>query len=425
MVFWANLSINMSKQSLIDQNKKSTSKMALLLEQEKDAIKIPQVGDLVEGVVIAIGKNEIHLDINNLTTGVVRGKEIWDESGELNNIKVGDQVAATVIELENENGLIELSFRFAGHKKAWERLENLMKTGEIVMAKVIDANKGGLMIKVGNVIGFLPVSQLTTENYPRVEGGDKNKILSHLKEFIGKEIKSKVIDVNEADEKLIVSEKAAWEEKQSAAMSKYKIGDVVEGLVTGVVDFGAFVEFGDNLEGLVHISELAWQRIDDPREVIRIGDKIKAEIIAIEDAKISLSMKKLQSDPWQDVEKKYKPGQKVKAKVLKINPFGAFVELDTDIHGLVHISELSVNDIDDPKEVVQVGKTYEFEIISIEPKNHRLGLSLVGSQKKASKKKVTEKTEEAKETTEAETVTTTTNESTETAEKIETDEVKE
>jgi len=387
MVFWVNLNIIMTKKTIVDENKKSTSKMALLLEQEKDAIKIPQIGDLVEGTVISLGKNEIHLDINNLTTGVVRGKEIWDESGELNNVKLGDLVAATVIELENENGLIELSFRFAGHKKAWERLELLMKSGEIVMAKVIDANKGGLMIKVGNVIGFLPVSQLTTENYPRVEGGDKNKILSHLKEFIGKEIKSKVIDVNEADEKLIVSEKAAWEEKQSAAMSKYKVGDLVEGVVTGVVDFGAFVEFGDNLEGLVHISELAWQRIDDPREVIRIGDKIKAAIIAIEDTKISLSIKKLQNDPWHDVDTKYKTGQKVKAKVLKINPFGAFVELDTDIHGLVHISELSVNDIEDPKEVVQVGETYDFEIISIESKNHRLGLSLIGSQKKATKKK--------------------------------------
>lgn len=383
-------------------NKKdaSGSKMAELLAQEPNAINVPQVGDLVEGTIISIGKNEVHLDINGVTSGVVRGKEIQDESGDLDNIKIGDTAAATVLDLENENGLMELSFRYAGHQKAWEQLDELQESGEIVMAKIIDANKGGLMIKVGNVVGFLPVSQLTTEHYPRVEGGDRNKILAHLKEFIGDEFKVKIIDVNEAEEKLIVSEKAAWEEKQQAAISEYKVGSTIEGVVTGVVDFGAFVEFGDNLEGLVHISELAWQRIDDPRDIIHVGDKIKAAIIAIENSKISLSIKKLKTDPWKEITDKYRIGQQVEGKVLKTNPFGAFVELDEDIHGLAHVSELSTKEIADPSEVVQPDETYKFTIISIEPTNHRLGLSLIAdkvkTESKAKEKPVETQTNEDK-----------------------------
>lgn len=377
---------------LTENQKQNSSKMAELLDKEKDAVMVPQIGDLIEGTVVNIGKNEVLLDINGVHTGVVRGKEILDESGDASNLKIGDTIAATVIELDNENGELELSFRFAGHQKAWENLEKIQATNDVVKAKIMDANKGGLMIKVGNVVGFLPVSQLTTEHYPRVEGGDKNKILTHLKSFAGQDFKVKIIDVNEAEEKLIVSEKAAWEEKQQSAISKYKLGDHIDGVITGVVDFGAFVEFGENLEGLIHISELAWQRIDNPRDIIHVGDKVKAAIIAIENAKISLSIKKLQEDPWAEVAKKYKVGQSVKGKVLKVNPFGAFIELDDDIHGLAHISELSEKEINTPTDVVEIGESYKFNIISIEPNNHRLGLSLIN---KAPKKTEEVKTEEA------------------------------
>jgi len=373
---------------LTENQKQNSSKMAELLDKEKNAVIVPQVGDLIEGIVVNIGKNEVLLDINGIHTGVVRGKEILDESGDASNLKIGDTIAATVIELDNENGELELSFRFAGHQKAWENLEKIQATNDVVKAKIMDANKGGLMIKVGNVVGFLPVSQLTTEHYPRVEGGDKNKILTHLKSFAGQDFKVKIIDVNEAEEKLIVSEKAAWEEKQQSAISKYKLGDHIDGVITGVVDFGAFVEFGENLEGLIHISELAWQRIDNPRDIIHVGDKVKAAIIAIENAKISLSIKKLQEDPWAEVAKKYKVGQSVKGKVLKVNPFGAFIELDDDIHGLAHISELSEKEINTPTDVVEIGESYKFNIISIEPNNHRLGLSLIN--------KTPKKTEEVK-----------------------------
>lgn len=372
------------------------SEMQKLLDEQGFAI--PNVGDLVEGTVISASKNEIYVDVNGLTTGLIRGKEIEDESGDTEKLKPGDTIQATLMEIENERGEMELSLRMAGHQKAWDRLEKLQKEEVVVDARVIDANKGGLMIKVGNVIGFLPVSQLTTENYPRVEGGDKNKILAYLKNFIGQDLKTRIIDVNEQSDKLIVSEKAAWEDKQKTALANYKVGDKVKGKITGVVDFGAFIEFGDGLEGLIHISELAWQRIDDPKTIVKVGDDIEAEIISIEGTKVSLSIKKLQTDPWKEVGEKYKVGDKVTGKVLKINPFGAFVELDQDIHGLAHVTELSDKQIKTADEAVEVGKDYTFRILSIEPKDHRLGLTL--KSPKASKTE--EKTEEVKEEVKAE-----------------------
>lgn len=369
----------------VKEEKNNTSQLKKLLA-EGSFIKIPKVGDLVRGKIIDISKSEIRLDIDSLTTGVVRGREFYDESNEYNNLKIGDEIEATVLDLENENGEMELSLRFAGHKKVWDNLTQLKEKEEIVKVDITDANKGGLMIKLGKTPGFLPVSQLMPEHYPRVPGGDKNKILERLKSYIGQKFEVKVIDVEEGEEKLIVSEKAAWEERQKDVISSYKVGDIVEGKVTAITDFGVFIEFGQNLEGLIHISELAWQRIDDPANFIKVGDKVKAEIINIENSKIFLSIKKLKKDPWQEVEKKYKIGQIVKGKVLKINPFGLFVELDPDIHGLAHISELSDKPIEDPKEIAKIGDILDFKILSIEPANHRLGLSHKALKEKISSK---------------------------------------
>ncbi|MFA6255406.1 MAG: S1 RNA-binding domain-containing protein [Patescibacteria group bacterium] len=351
---------------------------------EGDFIKIPKVGDLVKGKIIDISRSEIRLDIDGFTTGVVRGREFYDESNEYSGLKIGDDVEATVIELENENGEMELSFRFAGHQKAWDNLTDLRQKESIVKATITDANKGGLMVRVGRIPGFLPVSQLMPEHYPRVPGGDKNRILERLRSYIGHDFEVKVIDVDEAEEKLIVSEKAGWEEKQKDVIASYKVGDAVSGKVTAVTDFGVFVEFGaDKLEGLVHISELAWQRIDNPSDLVKVGDKIKAEIINVEGSKIFLSMKKLKEDPWKNVAEKYKVGQVVKGKVLKANPFGLFVELDPDIHGLAHISELSDKPISDTSEIAKPGDTLDFKVLSIEPTNHRLGLSLKALKEKS------------------------------------------
>lgn len=353
-----------------------TSKVDLKsLLEDKSWLKIPKVGDVVKGVIISLSKNEIRIDIEGYKTGVVRGRELFAEAVEYADLAVGQDVEATVIDLENEMGEVELSFRYAGQQKAWEVLRKFMESGELIDAKIIEANKGGLLASVHHVNGFLPVSQLSPDNYPRVSGGDKIKILEKLKSFVGTTMKVKVIDVNEREEKLIVSEKSVWEEAQKGVLDKYKLGDVVEGAITAIADFGVFVKF-DNLEGLVHISEIAWQRIDHPRDLVKVGEVVKAEIIGIEGSKIFLSMKKLIQDPWKTVNDKYKVGDKVEGKILKINPFGFFVELDRDIHGLAHISELSKKPVKNVTDIAKIGDTMTFKIVSIEPEQHRLGLSL-------------------------------------------------
>jgi len=374
--------------------KQNNSEFAKLINSDSSYLKLPKVGDVIKGKVISASKAEVRLDIDGIKTGIVRGRELYNESEEYGHLKIGDIIEATVLEMENENGEMELSFRYAGQQKAWDNLEDLMKKGEVITVKITDANKGGLMTKIGHIVGFLPVSQLIPEHYPRVEGGDKNKILEFLRKFINQNLQVKVFDVDEKEEKLIVSEKAAWEEKQEKIVSKYKVGDKVKGKVTAVTDFGVFVEFDSKMEGLVHISELAWQRIDDPRDFIKVGQTVEAEIINIEGTKIFLSMKKLKEDPWGHVGEKFKVGEIVSGKVLKANPFGLFVELDPDIHGLAHISELSDKPITDLNEIAKPGDTLKFKIITIEPKEHRLGLSLKAL--KEGKKEKEETKEKAK-----------------------------
>jgi len=371
---------------LFQEEDETNKEFAKLLS--KNTKTLPKIGELIEGKVISASNSEVLVDVNGLTVGVVRGYELQDESGETKDIKPGDIISATVIDLDNEKNQVELSFRATGHKKAWGKLSEYAKDKTVVDAVVTEANKGGLMVKVGGVRGFLPVSQLSSEHYPRVEGGSKTKILERLQELIGKTLKVEILDAVEEEEKLIVSEKETVKEEQEKIVSKYKVGDIVKGKISGVVSFGAFVEFDDGLEGLIHISEIAWKRIDDPNEYLKVGDIVTAKIIDINDSKISLSMKQLDKDPWKNVEEKYKVGQKVKGKILKTNPFGAFVELDKEIHGLAHISELSKGIVRDINEVVEIGKTYDFKIVSIDAKNHRLGLSikaLYEDEKKAKK----------------------------------------
>ncbi len=365
------------------------STMADFLNQSKS---VPlKEGDIVQGKVIETDSMAVYLDLGPLGTGIVLGKEIKDGLGATDNLKIGDIVSATVVDLENEEGYVELSVREASIEKAWQDLEEKQAKEETFFTKILDANKGGLIIEVNGISGFLPVSQLTSDHYPRVEDGEKSKILEKLRQLIGAELKVKVIDTDKEGEKLIVSEKAAFSDKERKSISEIKVGDTIEGEVSGVVDFGAFVKFlppskkdskkeEDKLEGLVHISELAWQLIDNPRDVVKTGDKVKCQVIGIDDTRVSLSIKALQSDPWNRIEKKYKVNDVVDGKVRKINHFGAFVYLDDDIHGLAHISELlESNPGKNIEEIIEVGKTYKWKILSIEPKEHRMGLALVKS----------------------------------------------
>ncbi|MFH1253544.1 MAG: S1 RNA-binding domain-containing protein [Candidatus Uhrbacteria bacterium] len=338
-------------------------------------LKIPKVGDVIRGKIIATSRREVRIDIEGMTTGVIRGRELYAESASYDDLNIGDEVDATILDLENENGDMELSFRSAGQQKAWDELRKFFTTGQIVAAKVIEANKGGLLMRIGHVTGFLPVSQLSPEHYPRVSGGDKNKILEKLRTYAGIDMDVRVIDINESEEKLIVSEKSVWEERQKDLISRFRVGDKVLGEVTALADFGAFLRF-DTLEGLVHISEIAWQRIDHPRDLLKVGQQVEAEIIGIEGSKIFLSMKKLVDDPWKRIQEEYKIGQTVKGKILKINPFGFFVELTPEIHGLAHVSELSDKPGIDINTLGKIDQEMEFKVVSIEPKEHRLGLSL-------------------------------------------------
>jgi len=380
----------------------------------KKAVAFPCVGDVVEGRVIDITSSEMYLDLAPFGTGIVLGKEIKDGMGS-GKAKIGDKVTATIMDMEDEKGYIELSIREASHEKAWEDIESKRDTQEKITTKIISANKGGLLIEVNGISGFLPVSQLSSKNYPRVEDGDKNKILSILKKMVGHELEVRILDADKETQKLIVSEKAAQSEKDKEIISNLHVGDTVSGEVSGVVDFGAFIKFsakesGENaqeeekMEGLVHISELAWQLIEDPRTIIKVGDRVQAKIIGIDADKISLSIRALQKDPWSEVNKKYNIGDVVSGTVNKINHFGAFVYLDKDIHGLAHISEMSEmypgKNID---ELIKTGEKYDWKILSIEPREHRMGLVLTDKKSRsASEGKAKKEKEPAKKTVKAE-----------------------
>lgn len=353
---------------------------------DKDGFQAPKAGDTVKGIVLSASKAEVRLDIDGMLTGIVRGQELYDEAEEYANLKPGDEVEATVVEEENENGELELSFKYAGQEKAWLLLKESHKDKKPIKVKITGANRGGLVANLGQISGFLPVSQLSSEKYPRVSGGDKGKILEKLKSFVGQEVEVLVASLSEEgrEDKIIFSEKDVWSEKRKSLMDQYKIGTEVKGTISAIADFGVFINFGDNLEGLVHISELAWQRIDNPADLFKIGDKINAEIININGSKIFLSVKKLLRDPWEDAAKKYKIGQTVKGAIIKVNPFGLFVKLDDDIHGLAHISQLGLGQDKKIHDIFKIGDKKEFIVVSVEPKEHRLGLEVKKEETKKS-----------------------------------------
>lgn len=383
----------------MSEEKKNSHILEALLEQDK--INIPKIGDIVIGKVIAASKSEVRLDIGGIFIGIVRGPELYFEAEEFANLKAGDEVEATVIDEENENGDLELSFKQAGQEKAWLKLEEALKNREIVKVRIIDANKGGLLVRYHQIPGFLPVSQLSPENYPRVSGGDKQKILEKLKSFVGQDFEVNVINLGTESDKIIFSEKDVWNKKQKHIIDKYKVGMVVDGKISAVTNFGVFISFGEGMEGLIHISELAWQRIDSPEKIYKVGDVIKAEIVNLDNNKIFLSAKKIVEDPWKKAVEKYQIGQVVKGQILKINPFGLFVKLDEEIHGLAHITQLGMGAKEKIADLFKTGDELDFEILSVSPSDHRLGLKIVKEGKKG--KKDAETKEGDKEESEAET----------------------
>lgn len=340
-----------------------------------EIIKPIEDGELIEGTVISLDSMTMYVDIPLYGTGIIYGLEYINARDMIKNINVGDTVKAKIVERENKNGYIELSLKEARQALVWSDAEKAMKSEEILELPVKEANKGGLIIEWQGIAGFLPASQLGAENYPRVTDGNKDEILKELRKLVNKKINVTIIGANPKEGKLIFSEKGNSKEGKKEMVTKYAIGDELDCEVTGVVDFGIFLKVQDGLEGLVHISEIDWSLVDDPRTLYKIGDKVKAKIIEIKDGKISLSLKALKENPWTRVEKKYKKDDDVTGVVIKFNKHGALVSIEEGVSGLVHVSEFG--DDKKLKEALSLGKSYPFKITLFDPKEHKMTLSFV------------------------------------------------
>ncbi len=336
-----------------------------------------RVGDIIEGTVIGTGRSSVYLDLGSQGTGIIYGREFLDEKDALKHLTVGDRVAGKITELENDEGYIELSLKEAGKEITWEKLSEKRDKEELLQVTVMGANKGGLLAEVLGIPAFLPVSQLSQEHYPKVEDGDSTKILLALQKFMGKELEVQIFDLDPLDQKIILSERSKERKKIKEILGQYTIGDVVDGVITGVVDFGAFVKFGkegEEIEGLIHISEIDWQIIENPGDFLKIGEAVQAKIIDLSNGRASLSLKALKEDPWKEIEKRWKKFDEVQGKVTKLNPFGAFVEIEPKIQGLCHISEFGTRKR--MEEVLKQGETYAFQVLEINATEHRMSLRL-------------------------------------------------
>ncbi|MBI4118942.1 MAG: S1 RNA-binding domain-containing protein [Parcubacteria group bacterium] len=345
--------------------------MKELLQEKSVPLSLPKVGDVMSGTVIEKARNRIYLDLNGFRTAVLYKTEIEASNNNFQDIKKGDGLTVKIIELENKDGYVEVSLTQASLDQAWEEVKNLKSSGEPVEVKITGANRGGLVSQLDGLDAFLPVSQLSSAHYPHVEGGDKEENLKLLKKFIGQMLTVKVLDYDQKNNKIILSEKAKVSKELETKLTTYALGDIIEGEISGLVDFGAFVTFND-IEGLIHISEIGWQLVEKPSEVLKIGEKIQAKIIDIGNDKVSLSLKALKPNPWDSVESKYKKGDVIMGTVVKFNPFGAFVKLDTEIQGLAHISEFKT--YKDMTDAVELGKNYPFKVTMLEPKEYKLAL---------------------------------------------------
>jgi small subunit ribosomal protein S1 len=345
--------------------------MADLLAAEEAKSKPLSENDVIEGKVVSVTKAGIWLDLGVYGTGLAVGNDAA-ESGYKDSLP-GDAITASVIVPEMDEGYALLSLKKASREKSWDKLEDLKRTAEILSVKPFDANKGGLLMEHEGVKGFLPVSQLSTENYPRVT--DKDEIVNRLQMLVGKPLTVVVLDVDKKEGKLIFSEKEAKKDEMSEAISGLEIGQKVKGKVTGVVDFGIFMNI-DGIEGLVHISEISWDRVEDPSKFAKVGDDLNVVVIGKERDKVSLSLKRLSDDPWAKEVAHVKIGDIIEGEVTRITPFGAFVRITKSVEALVHISELSVDHIANPSDVVEVGKSYKFKVVSVDIENHKLALSL-------------------------------------------------
>ena len=358
---------------------------------ESYAVKEIRRGDVLTGVVVQITPYEIVVDVGAKSEGVISGKELERVPRDvLAELKVGDEVTTYVISPEDINGTIALSLSRAQTEKDWQEAEELYKNQTVFEGQVAGFNKGGLIVKVGKVRGFVPASQLVSVPAAKpeaaaaeVEGADEAKPDKLFQPLVGKKLQLKVIEMDRTRNRLILSERAAmrdWRKVQKEKLlSELHEGMQLKGRVISLADFGAFVDLG-GADGLVHLSEISWKRVNHPREVLKVGQEVEVEVLNVdhERKRIGLSLKRLEADPWSTIENRYKIGQLVEGTITKLAKFGAFARIkgDDEIEGLIHISELSDGRINHPKEVVKEGQVLTLRIIRIDPEKRRLGLSL-------------------------------------------------
>lgn len=334
-----------------------------------------KTGDVIEGVVSSVRKHEIWIDLGANGVGVVMRREI----GHGQVLEEGQSVVTSVVDPEMDEGHALLSMRRAAKDRGWDELQKAFENQEILEIQAYDANRGGLLIEMEGIRGFLPVSQLAAGHYPRVSGADKDEILQKLNQLTTTKLRVRILDISRKDNKLIFSEKEAVKDDMQNRFSELKTGDVVKGVVTGVIDFGAFVNV-DGIEGLIHISEISWERVEDPRDYIKNGDEVEAKIIAIDKDRLSLSLKQMQEDPWLNEVKAFKKGEQVEGKVTRITPFGAFVQLSPSVEALVHVSEMSDDEGVDPEKLFQLNEKKKFKVIDIDTEGRKIALSLKGAK---------------------------------------------
>jgi ribosomal protein S1 len=343
------------------------------------SLAIPKQDDLVEGSIIGQKGSIVFVDIPPLGTGVIYGQELINAHDVVRVLKPGDKITVKITEMENEMGYLSLSLKKANQEIVWREAEDAQRSKTVFDLAILDANKGGLIMEWKGVQGFLPASQLKTENYPRIENGDKDMILEELKKLVGEKISVTILSTDQKEKKLIFSEKSTEAGKISELLEKYKVDDVVEGTITGIVDFGIFIKLEEGLEGLVHISEIDWALVEDPAKLFNVGDTVKTKIISLKDNKVSLSIKALKENPWVATEKKYNIGDIVKGVVIKFNRHGALASIEEGVAGLVHVSEFTSES--DIKNKLELGKSYTFQITLFEPKNQKLVLKYLEEEK--------------------------------------------
>ncbi len=356
---------------------KKRSVMFQIMKSKPELFGTLKPGELVEAEYLGQTRAGAFFNLQPLTTGVVYGRELMNAREIIKSLKIHDKVVAKVIEADNGSGYAELSLAEADKQKVWQELKDMKEKGEILAVTVESANSGGLVATVKEVKAFLPVSQLSNQHYPRVADSEKERILEELKKFEGQEMQVRIITVNQKAAKLIISERNITDENVMELLKKYAVGQVVEGIISGVADFGAFVRFTDDpeVEGLIHISELDHRLVDDPREIVSVNEKVKAAVMEIKDGRVSLSLKALKPDPWKTLGDIFKEGQTVTGKPFKYNPFGAFITVEgADVQGLIHVSEFG--SVEAMKEKLELEKEYQFVIETLRPEDKRLILKL-------------------------------------------------